>query len=191
MPRLVPPRRYGRIQQLRAAGKWTYSDSRPKVINNLLPQFNAIRKRAGIPDRSFRELRSTALTNWFAMGLKEYEVMRRTIWWTGRGRPATLSWVRFWRVLGARPWIRREKNKAAKHKCLTAFDLQNEAEGARTLNLRIDSPMLYPIELRPRILQNEQYSRQDSRVNRFRNNFSAVFGRFAIGVSPIFGCRPR
>jgi hypothetical protein len=28
---------------------------------------------------------------------------------------------------------------------------KNEAEGARTLNLRIDSPMLYPIELRPRV----------------------------------------
>ncbi len=27
----------------------------------------------------------------------------------------------------------------------------NEAEGTRTLNLRIDSPMLYPIELRPRV----------------------------------------
>jgi hypothetical protein len=27
----------------------------------------------------------------------------------------------------------------------------HEAEGARTLNLRIDSPMLYPIELRPRL----------------------------------------
>ena len=26
----------------------------------------------------------------------------------------------------------------------------SEAEGARTLNLRIDSPMLWPIELRPR-----------------------------------------
>jgi len=43
------------------------------------------------------------------------------------------------RVL-ARPWSWREKKQAAKHKCLTAFNLQNEAEGTRTLNLRIDSP---------------------------------------------------
>ena len=32
--------------------------------------------------------------------------------------------------------------KADKHKCLSALILCSEAEGARTLNLRIDSPML-------------------------------------------------
>ncbi|HSW63843.1 MAG TPA: tyrosine-type recombinase/integrase [Dissulfurispiraceae bacterium] len=73
---LVPPDRYDHIQERRAAGKWTYSDSRLKVINNFRPQFNAIRERAGIAHGRFHDLRSTALTNWFAMGLKEYEVMR-------------------------------------------------------------------------------------------------------------------
>ena len=37
--------------------------------------------------------------------------------------------------------------KAAKRKCLTALKLTNEADETRTHNLRIDSPMLYPIEL--------------------------------------------
>ena len=32
--------------------------------------------------------------------------------------------------------------KVDKRKCLSALILPNEAEGARTLNLRIDSPML-------------------------------------------------
>ena len=32
--------------------------------------------------------------------------------------------------------------KADKHKYLSALILTNEAEGTRTLNLRIDSPML-------------------------------------------------
>ena len=32
--------------------------------------------------------------------------------------------------------------KANKRKCLSALMLGNEAEGVRTLNLRIDSPML-------------------------------------------------
>ena len=32
--------------------------------------------------------------------------------------------------------------KTSKHNCLLANHLPNEAEGARTLNLRIDSPML-------------------------------------------------
>ena len=32
--------------------------------------------------------------------------------------------------------------KASKHKCLLANHLSNEAEGDRTLNLRIDNPML-------------------------------------------------
>ena len=72
----VPPGRYDHIQELRAAGKWTYSDSRLKVINNFRPQFNAIRARAAVAAGRFHDLRSTALTNWFAMGLKEYEVMR-------------------------------------------------------------------------------------------------------------------
>ena len=36
-----------------------------------------------------------------------------------------------------------------KRNVLSALKLRNEAEGTRTLNLRIDSPMLYPIELRP------------------------------------------
>lgn len=81
------------------------------------------------------------------------------------------------------------QNKTALPIARTRF--LNEAEGARTLNLRIDSPMLYPIELRPRILQKTQYSHQNCCVNRFRNNFSAAFGRFAGGVSPVFGCRPQ
>jgi hypothetical protein len=34
-----------------------------------------------------------------------------------------------------------KKKKASKHNCLLAKKLQNEAEGARTLNLRIDSPI--------------------------------------------------
>ncbi len=32
--------------------------------------------------------------------------------------------------------------RANKHNCLPALILHNEAEGTRTLNLRIDSPML-------------------------------------------------
>ncbi len=35
----------------------------------------------------------------------------------------------------------QKTKKASKHKCLLAQQLQNEAEGSRTLNLRIDSPM--------------------------------------------------
>ena len=49
--------------------------------------------------------------------------------------------------------------RASKHNCLPALILHNEAEGTRTLNLRIDSPMLYPIELRPRNLNHKpQYT---------------------------------
>ena len=35
-----------------------------------------------------------------------------------------------------------KKKKASECNCLLAKKLQNEAEGTRTLNLRIDSPML-------------------------------------------------
>ena len=45
---------------------------------------------------------------------------------------------------------------------------KNEAEGTRTLNLRIDSPMLYPIELRPRNLNYEpQYTSQRTFMSTF------------------------
>ncbi len=52
------------------------SNPRLKVINNFRSQFNAIRRQAGIAEGRFHDLRSTALTNWIEMGLKEYEVMR-------------------------------------------------------------------------------------------------------------------
>ena len=40
------------------------------------------------------------------------------------------------------PPTNAQNKKAVKHKCLTAKDFRSEAEGSRTLNLRIDSPML-------------------------------------------------
>jgi integrase len=72
----VPPFRHDRIQKLRKQRRWSYSDSRLKVINNFKKQFDLILNRAGISTGRFHDLRSTAITNWFAQGLREYEVMR-------------------------------------------------------------------------------------------------------------------
>ncbi len=72
----VPPLRYGKIQDLRKRGKWTLSDSRLKVINNFDRKFKKICKRAGIKSRRFHDFRNTALTNWLANGMSEYDVMR-------------------------------------------------------------------------------------------------------------------
>jgi len=73
----VPPARYDWIQQrLRAKGKWTYSDSRLKVVNNFSRQFQQILHRGRVKNGSFHDLRRTAMRNWFAQGLREYEVMR-------------------------------------------------------------------------------------------------------------------
>ncbi len=73
----VPPARYDFIQtQLRAKGLWTYTDSRLKVINNFTRDFNAILKQAGVKHGEFNDLRRTAICNWFAEGLTEYEVMK-------------------------------------------------------------------------------------------------------------------
>jgi len=72
----VPPSRYSRIQELRKQGKWTLSDSRLKVINNFDRKFKKIKQRAGIKGKRFHDLRNTALTNWFAKGMSEYDVMR-------------------------------------------------------------------------------------------------------------------
>ena len=72
----VPPRRNDHIQKLRAAGKWTLSDSRLKVLNNFSRQFGKILRRASVRELEFHDLRSTALTNWFANGMSEYDVMK-------------------------------------------------------------------------------------------------------------------
>jgi integrase len=81
----VPPCRYSRIQKLRRQGKWTYSDSRLKVINNFGRQFGKILRRAGVPIGQFHDLRRTALTNWFANGMTEKDVMALA----GHANPAT------------------------------------------------------------------------------------------------------
>jgi len=73
----VPPVRYDYIQhELRAKGKWTYSDSRLKVVNNFCPDFRQILQRAGIEEGTFHDLRRTAICNWFKEGMREYDVMK-------------------------------------------------------------------------------------------------------------------
>ena len=71
----IPPARYDYIQQLRKQGKWTLKDSRLKVVNNFSRKFEKILKMAGIRKRKFHCLRNTALTNWFANGMSEHDVM--------------------------------------------------------------------------------------------------------------------
>jgi integrase len=72
----VPPARYRCIQQLRREGRWTYSDSRLKVLNNFRERFVTLLRRANISDKTFHDLRRTALSNWLAGGISEHEVMR-------------------------------------------------------------------------------------------------------------------
>ena len=55
-----------------------------------------------------------------------------------RSKPVSQILVRF----GTRGIFEGLKKKASKRKYLLAHNLNNEAEGTRTLNLRIDSPML-------------------------------------------------
>ncbi|MCP4263892.1 MAG: site-specific integrase [Planctomycetes bacterium] len=74
---LVPPRRYDRVQQLRKQGKWTLCSSRQSLILNFTRQFRRILKRANIQRLAkFHDLRRTALSNWLANGMSEYDVMR-------------------------------------------------------------------------------------------------------------------
>lgn len=74
----IPQARYEFIQsELRAKGNWSYSDSRLSVYNNFYRQFDKIFARAGIRKKGkFHDCRSMALSNWFAQGLTEYEVMK-------------------------------------------------------------------------------------------------------------------
>lgn len=73
----TPPARYDYIQrELRAAGLWTYSDSRLKVVNNFGRDFGVILRRAGIESGEFHDLRRTAICNWFEEGMSEFDVMK-------------------------------------------------------------------------------------------------------------------
>ena len=73
----VPPARYDYIQnELLAKGKWTYSDSRLKVVNNFCPDFRKILRKARIEEGTFHDLRRTAICNWFKEGMREYDVMK-------------------------------------------------------------------------------------------------------------------
>ncbi len=73
----VLPARYAHIQdQLRAKGTWRYSDSRQKVIPKFNKAFGRILRRASIEQGTFHDLRRTAISNWLAKGLSEFEVMK-------------------------------------------------------------------------------------------------------------------
>jgi len=70
----VPPKRFDRIQEARQAGKWTVRQGKCPVCN-LRRQWLLILARAGVERGTFHDLRRTCITNWFAYGLSEYEVM--------------------------------------------------------------------------------------------------------------------
>jgi integrase len=50
-------------------------DARLKIINNFSRRFEDILKMAGVRKRKFHCLRNTALTNWFANGMSEHDIM--------------------------------------------------------------------------------------------------------------------
>jgi integrase len=70
----VPPARYDHIQELRHQGKW---NAREKLcpVSNFRRQFRLILSYAGIEHGQFHYLRRTCLTNWFAHGLSEFDIM--------------------------------------------------------------------------------------------------------------------
>ena len=72
----IPPIRYGQIQKRRKEGNWTYSDSRLSIIGSFTDSFNKILKRAKVDKGKFHDLRSTAISDWFAEGMKELEIMK-------------------------------------------------------------------------------------------------------------------
>ncbi len=73
----VRPTRYAYIQsQLRACDRWRHSDSRQKVIPIFNRTFAKILRRADADRGTFHDLRRTAISNWLAKGLSEFEVMK-------------------------------------------------------------------------------------------------------------------
>jgi integrase len=71
----VPPYRYDHIQRLRQKGAWSLRKGNCP-LNNFNRRFRVILSRAGIERSEFHDLRRTCLSNWFANGLTEYDVMK-------------------------------------------------------------------------------------------------------------------
>jgi integrase len=71
----VPPCRYDSIQQLRRRRRWTLLSTRQNLVLNFTRQFRKVLKRAGVKEGTFHDLRRTALSNWLAERMSEYEVM--------------------------------------------------------------------------------------------------------------------
>jgi integrase len=73
----VLPTRYAHIQEhMRAKGEWKYSDSRQMPVPRFNRIFGKILRRASIEHGTFHDLRRTAISNWLAKGLGEFEVMK-------------------------------------------------------------------------------------------------------------------
>ena len=70
----ITPRRYDSIQKSRKLGKWSTKQGKCPV-SNFRYQFLKVLGRAGIDVGTFHDLRRTCITNWFAFGLSEFEVM--------------------------------------------------------------------------------------------------------------------
>ncbi|MCP4713032.1 MAG: site-specific integrase [Planctomycetes bacterium] len=70
----VPPRRYDKIQKARRQGQWTIRQGQCP-LGNFRSQFLRILAHASIDQGTFHDLRRTSITNWFAHGLSEFEVM--------------------------------------------------------------------------------------------------------------------
>ena len=71
----VPPFRYDYIQKLRQKGKWSARKG-DYPLNNFDRRFRIILARAGIENREFHDLRRTCMSNWFAHGPREFDVMK-------------------------------------------------------------------------------------------------------------------
>ena len=70
----VPPRRYEHLQSVRKGAKLPIRQANCPV-GNFRRQFQIILGRAVIRAGQFHDLRRTCITNWFANGLTEFEVM--------------------------------------------------------------------------------------------------------------------
>ena len=70
----VPPHRYDYAQTARLQGRWKLAHRRCP-LSNFRYQFRVIMARAGIDEGMFHDIRRTCITNWFANGLSEFDVM--------------------------------------------------------------------------------------------------------------------
>ncbi len=155
----IAPQRLERIAERIRKGQW---NERSEAIHNMTRNFKRIRTKARVDKCTIHDLRKSAITNWskklpiqVTRKLAGHSNIKTTLDYYLAVRPEDfkaagevfneiLQGAENWHDFDTIGYFESSTKRASKRKCLLALILHNEAEGTRTLNLRIDRLVFAP-----------------------------------------------